>query len=117
MTLGAELRKHARLMLGSFIGLGLAFYFGYHAMYGARGMQAVRELDRRIESAKEVLDFERNRRDALERRVALLRPTGIDPDLLEERARLLLNVGRANDYIVLEPSAETRKQPTKVTSP
>jgi hypothetical protein len=32
-----------------------------------------------------------------------MRPDHLDPDMLEERARLLLNYGRADDYLILWP--------------
>ena len=116
LTSGA-VRRRLRSLIGPMIGLGLAAYFGHHAVYGGRGLVAVAELDERILAARMDLQVETERRTALERRVSLLRPTSIDPDLLEERARLLLNVGRAQDVIILDSADESRKRPSRVTSP
>ena len=118
MTALSEIRRRARLMLGPLIGICLALYFGYHAIHGERGIFAVGELDRKIEAARETLDLETERRRLLEHRVVLLRPASIDPDLLEERARLLLNFGRPDDVIVLDRRPEEgRRPPVRVTSP
>ena len=45
-------------------------------------------------------DLERQRL-ALAHRVGLLRPDSLDPDMLEERARMLLNYGHRDDRIIL----------------
>ena len=41
----------------------------------------------------------------LEHRVGLLRPNSLDPDLLEERARVVLNYARDDEMLVLLPGA------------
>ena len=109
--------KRARHLLQPLAGICLALYFGYYGVYGARGVLAVQQLEERVASSKEVLQLETERRAALERRVALLRPTSLDPDLLEERARSLLNMGRTPDVIVLNPARDATKKPVRVTSP
>ena len=117
MSIASKIGKVARSLLPVAIGLSLSTYFGYHAVYGARGMQAIERLDERITAANEVLALELQRRAALERRVALLRPNSLDPDLLEERARNLLSVGRADEVILLDAPREPGKRPVRVTSP
>jgi cell division protein FtsB len=49
-------------------------------------------------------------RARLERDVALLRPESLDPDMLDERARAILNLVHPDDLIMLKrrPPAETR---------
>ena len=116
LMIGAAWRR-ARHLLQPLVGACLALYFGYYAIYGARGLLAVQQLEERVAAAKEVLALETERRAALERRVALLRPNSLDPDLLEERARSLLNIGRAPDVIVVNPTRDAAKKPVRVTSP
>jgi cell division protein FtsB len=55
-------------------------YFGINAYSGNRGLRAKQDLD--------ALKAERA---AWERRIVLLKPESIDPDMLDERARILLN--------------------------
>lgn len=42
-------------------------------------------------------------RQELVARVSLLRPESLDPDMLDERARLNLNLVHANELVVLRP--------------
>ena len=41
------------------------------------------------------------RRKALQHRVKLLSPGSLDPDMLEERARFMLNYGFPDDAVIL----------------
>ena len=55
-----------------------------------------------VERAEGVLAAVREQRERLEHRVQLMEPDSLDPDLLEERARLMLNYGYPNDIVILE---------------
>ena len=70
---------------------GAAGYFGYHLQTGDHGLEARAALEGR----KAVLEGElaglKEVRSRLERDVALLRPESLDPDMLDERSRALLN--------------------------
>ena len=85
---------------------GAAGYFGYHLETGDHGLDARADLERR----KEVLEGElaglKEVKDRLERDVALLRPESLDPDMLDERARAILNLAHPDDLIMLK-----RRQP------
>jgi cell division protein FtsB len=66
-------------------------YFGVNAYTGKNGINARQELDQQIaDLASEVLRVKAERA-RWERRVALLKADRIDPDMLDERARQLLN--------------------------
>src|SRR6266851_2123893 len=66
-------------------------YFGVNAYTGNHGILAKQNLDQRIADLMRELDATRAERERWERRVALLKPDRIDPDMLDERARQLLN--------------------------
>ena len=103
MAILYEIRVRARKILPTVLAASLIGYFGYHALHGERGFLAWRELKRDLvaaQSAETQLAAERTR---LERRTALLRAGNLDPDLLEERARLLLGYGHPGDLVVLHP--------------
>ena len=89
---------------------GAAGYFAYHLQTGDHGLEARAELDGR----KEVLEGElaglKEVRDRLERDVALLRPESLDPDMLDERARAILNLAHHDDLIMMK-----RRQPVPET--
>ena len=98
-----ELRKRARQVAPQVLLACLAAYFGYHAVQGDRGMLAWHRLEQEISQAGALRDGLVAERRDLERKVSLLRPDNLDPDLLEERARLLLNYGYADDFQLLLP--------------
>lgn len=60
-------------------------------------------LQDEIAASQETLDTLKRDREALERRVLLMRPERADPDLLEEEARKTLNYSKPNEIIVLTP--------------
>jgi cell division protein FtsB len=66
-------------------------YFGVNAYSGNHGLRARQDLDQQIAQLSDELESLKAERATWERRVALLRPQSIDPDMLDERARVLLN--------------------------
>jgi cell division protein FtsB len=69
----------------------LIVYFGINAYTGNRGLRAKQDLDQQITQLINELAALRAERVNWERRVSLLQPESIDPDMLDERARALLN--------------------------
>ena len=55
-------------------------------------------------------DFDRVRgeRESLERRVRLLYPQSLDPDMLDKSARRLLNYGLPDEVVILDPPPAKR---------
>ena len=66
-------------------------YFGVNAYSGNRGLRAKQDLDQQIAELTAELDALKTERTSWERRIVLLKPENIDPDMLDERARILLN--------------------------
>ena len=66
-------------------------YFGVNAYTGKNGINARQELDQQIADLASEVERVKAERDRWERRVALLKADRIDPDMLDERARQLLN--------------------------
>jgi cell division protein FtsB len=83
------------------VAVGLTAYFGYHAFSGDHGLFAKLRLERQVETLRTELQLVRTEREAVERRVLLLRPESLDPDMLEERVRELLNFVHPNDVMIL----------------
>ena len=81
----------------------LVAYFGYHAVQGERGLNAWWVLSQKLDLAQASLDTLTGQRATLAARVRLLRPDSLDPDMLEERARAILNFGRPDEILVLQP--------------
>jgi cell division protein FtsB len=102
MVLVDELKKRARYIAAPVLGVCLMGYFSYHLVQGERGLLAWLRLSNEIREAKDVAATVRAERDALERRVAHLRPESLDRDLLDERARATLNVALPNEIVILK---------------
>lgn len=97
------LRAIARFTRGKvvpFTCLLVLVYFGYHALEGERGLLAWLEVSQRVEDASASLALVTKEREALERRVSSLRPESLDPDMLDERARFMLNLARPNEVVI-----------------
>jgi cell division protein FtsB len=75
-------------------------YFAVNAYTGNHGLRAKHDLDREIAQLSTDLASLKTERTKWERRVSLLRPESIDPDMLDERARVLLNYVDARDLIL-----------------
>ena len=101
MAILREIRVRGRKILPMVLAASVIGYFGYHALHGERGFLAWRELKGDLVVARSVEAEIAEQRSRLERRTALLRGDNLDPDLLEERARVLLGYGHPNDLVIL----------------
>jgi cell division protein FtsB len=82
----------------------LLAYFAYHAVEGEYGLFALDRLKAREAALQRELAELKERRAPLERRVALMRPASLDPDMIDERARQALNMVHRNDVVILRPA-------------
>lgn len=76
-------------------------YFGVNAYTGNHGLKARQDLDQQIAELTGELAQIKAEREQWQRRVALLKSDRIDPDMLDERARALLNYVDPHDVIML----------------
>ena len=95
-----ELRKRAPQVALPVIGICVAGYFAYHAVQGDRGIIAWLVLNQQIREAHATQADLAAERATLEQRVELLQPSSLDPDLLEERARVMLNFAHADELVI-----------------
>ena len=95
--------------------LGTLFvcYFVWHAFNGDSGILAWLQIQRNIEAAKDVLSGTSARRADMEKRVDLLKSSGIDPDMLDERARIMTGLVHPRDHILTygRPGGPEASQP------
>jgi len=84
----------------SFFCLLLYAYFSWHYYYGSRNLTVLAKTGTKTVQLRAELQKEIDIRQRLEAKVALLRPEHIDPDLLDEVARRILDYGSANELIV-----------------
>lgn len=77
-------------------------YFAYHSMKGDHGLNAYAKLSSELLKAEHVLRKHREEREVIEHRTNLLRPDNLDLDILDERARAVLNLLNYNDRVILD---------------
>ena len=109
-----DVGRKARQIIVPLMGAAMLTYFGYHAVQGDRGLIAWWNLRYEIDKADAQLSIVTVQKQALERRVTLLRPQSLDTDLLAERAHLMLGAVQGDDLIVPDPtfSKPTFSRPT-----
>ena len=98
-------RRHAiltALALYLFAALFIG-YFAVNAFTGNHGLRAQADLDQQLAAMQDELDRLKAEHVQWERRVALLRSSRIDPDMLDERARALLGYADPRDLTLLFP--------------
>jgi cell division protein FtsB len=110
MFLSAESRRRIRDVVAPALGLCVVGYFVYHTVEGDRGLSAYVRLTAQLADARAQLDELGAERRAIEHRVSLLRSDRLDPDLLDERARLMLFKARPDEIVIMEkPAGAGRK--------
>ena len=78
--------------LGLYVGAALLIgYFGVNAYTGNHGLRAKQDLDQHFAELSDELARLKKERSEWQRKVALLKSESIDPDMLDERARAVLN--------------------------
>ncbi len=90
--------------LGLYVAAALLIgYFGVNAYTGNHGIRARQGLDAQLEQLASERDVLRQERQRWERRVALLKSQSIDPDMLDERARALLDYVDTREITLMVP--------------
>ena len=85
----------------SFGCIALIGYFSYHALHGDNGLIAWQALQLDAAALRDEIAEAEARRAVLERSVSLMRPESLDPDMLDERAREVLNYAHSDDITIL----------------
>jgi cell division protein FtsB len=76
-------------------------YFGVNAYSGDRGLKAKQDIDQQMAALSDDLARLKIERAQWQRRIALLKSDDIDPDMLDERARALLDYADPNDLTMM----------------
>jgi cell division protein FtsB len=92
-----------------FTGLGLYLlaaaligYFGLNAYTGDHGLRAREQMDKQIATLTNDLAQASAERDTLQRRIKLLKSDSVDPDMLDERARQVLDYADPHDLVLMQ---------------
>ncbi|MBR1825264.1 MAG: septum formation initiator family protein [Alphaproteobacteria bacterium] len=80
----------------------LSSYFTYFAVKGDRGYLKYLYLQNKVSEAEKMNANYDKRREELEQKVKLLSTSSLDLDLLDERARAVLNMIGDNEFIIID---------------
>jgi cell division protein FtsB len=100
MTLLFRIKAQMRLLVGPLVGSLIAIYFAFHVVKGDRGLVALVQLENKVVAARQIKAQFADIRQKHEKRVRLLHPNTLDADMLDERARVMLNYGQPDEIIV-----------------
>lgn len=81
--------------------LGLQAYLGYSAISGQFGIASRTDIIADIEILQDRSAALQAEIDAYKHRASLMNPRHLDPDLVIERARAMLNMAHADDILVM----------------
>ena len=76
-------------------------FIGYNAFIGDRGFFAHERIDAETERLETRLAILVEKRVLLEKHIKLLRPDTLDPDMLDERVRAVLNFAAEGETTIL----------------
>ena len=79
----------------------MAFYGGYHALHGERGLYALMRDQRELATLQADMDITKAEREKMELRVSHLRDGSLDRDLLDEQMRRRLGVMKKGEVVIL----------------
>ena len=110
MTLVRRVRRRARDGVAPLFCAAAMIYFAYHALEGDRGLFAWIGLSRGIAQLQATAADLAVERHQAEVRASSLRPDNLDLDMLDERARFLLNLAGDDEVVILlnRPGAPSR---------
>ena len=99
--------------VGLYLGAALLIgYFGINAYTGAHGLKAKQDLVQQISELGAELDRLKLERADWQHRVSLLRAGSVDPDMLDERARIMLDYMHPHELtMMLDPREPPPPQP------
>jgi cell division protein FtsB len=95
------MRAHRFDLVVTLACFALLGYFAWHAWKGPRGYPYRDNLLAEAAGLEGRLAAVTAERDGLERKVVLLRPDRVDPDLLDELARERLQMAKPSELIVM----------------
>lgn len=108
MELGRGIKRRLRAAVAPLFFFALVGYFGWSATQGDHGLVAYAQRQQLLKQAQDDLAQAQADRSSWEHRVAALRTDHLDADMLDERARAMLNLSDPADIIV--PTAENGEQ-------
>ncbi len=99
-------KNRLRAMVPPLIFLGITWYFGWNAVHGTRGLEAQRVQISKLAQARAAFTAVDAERNLWETRTATLYGQSVARDMLDDEARLVLNLADPADLVVELPAAQ-----------
>ncbi|HEU0117711.1 MAG TPA: septum formation initiator family protein [Alphaproteobacteria bacterium] len=103
--------RRTRQIFTSVICACIVCYFLYRTIEGDHGWLAMLRLQNETEASQANLSQLQQEHKELAHRVQLMRPSSLDPDLLDEKSREMLDYSKPNEIIVLTPPDQKDQKP------
>lgn len=97
-----EIRRRCGAVLGPVLGFALTLYFVYNLIEGNRGLLAWLRTTQEIAATKTAIAAAHKEEAGLKRKDYELTPNHLDPDLLDERVRSVLDFVRPDEIVIPE---------------
>src|SRR5262245_365533 len=97
------LNKRTWQTLITVLGVCIVGYFLYRTVQGDHGWLAMLRLQQEVNTAQGNLSQLQKDRHEMEHKVQIMRPGSLDPDLLDEKSRELLDYSKPNEIVILTP--------------
>ncbi len=101
------LKYRLRALLPPAIFLAVTWYFGWNAIHGKSGLQAQQGQRAQLLQAQQDYAKAELLRQQWQTRIADLAGQSIEPDMLNEQAREVLNLANPNDLVADLPAAKS----------
>lgn len=95
-----DYRKSRKTIINIFIIVLIATYMSYHILNGNRGIFALFDIKKSVETNRVKLEEIEKNKELLSKRIFFLRPNNLDIDILEERAKAVLNMICEDEVVV-----------------
>lgn len=96
----ALLRRGLGAVFAPLLFLLLTAYFIWNALHGTLGIEAYQRQKKLQAEAQSALLDAHKEQDIWRRRVMALNERALDPDMLDERSRVMLNNSRKGDLVI-----------------
>jgi cell division protein FtsB len=101
------IRNRLRAVAPPVVFLAITYYFGWNAVHGRSGLEAQRVQQEELAQAIAKHDSVAAQRVAWQTKIADLNGQSIQPDMLDEQAREVLNLANPQDMVIdLSPAKE-----------
>lgn len=102
MNIFLNLPLKVKLLMVQMALLFIFIYLSFYTINGNRGLLQYLNLQRKVEHARQQETMYHNKKEKLEYKVHLLSSDSLDLDLLDERAKAVLNLMRDDEFIIVE---------------